>query len=208
MDKYVISLGKEPGEFDLIIEGSMKDLDRIDEGGWPKKQKDKVRIRKRVNRKLVSGVFTGVPAAALLFSIKIAKKEGKDFYISASTTNWPSGKVLKDEPSKKIAAFLEEYAHLFHRDSGLGTKWLGSTEAVPYVEYETPNTKPETKNLIEQKIEFSPSNPSQNDDANTPKDDRPVTPRKLWEAGRRTYLQSKAGGGRFRLLDIEEQIMP
>ncbi len=207
MDKYVISLGKKPGEFDLIIEGSIKDLNRIDEGGWPRKQKDKVRIRKRANGKLVSDVFTGVPAAALLFSIKIAKKEGKDFYISASTTNWPSGKVLKDEPSKKIAAFLEEYAPLFHRDPGIGTKWLGSTEATPYVEYETQDTEPDTEDLIKEEIKFSPSDPSQNA-AHTPDDDRPVTPRKLWEAGRRTYLQSKAGGGRFRLLDIEEQIMP
>ena len=39
-------------------------------------------------------------------------------------------------------------------------------------------------------------------------ENRIVTPQKLWNAGQRTYQQSTSSSGRFRLLDVNERIMP
>ena len=64
---------------------------------------------------------------------------------------------------------------------------------------------PPAETTIKKDVEIIPTTKSKSD---TSDDNRPVTPQKLWNAGRNTYKQSKAGGRRFHLLHVDEQIMP
>ena len=145
MGEYMISLGNQ-GEFDLIIEGSPSDLKLIDEKDyyWPK-----VRIRKRVNGQYVSECLTGVPSAALLHAIKVAIKYGKEVYISErNNITWPGKRTLKPEVAKKIKAFLGNYAYLFEREQGKGTRWIGNITPDLIIDYETLQSEEETEIIV------------------------------------------------------------
>ena len=142
----------------------------------------------------------------LFFAIKKAKenKDAKRRNVYIKKDKWPLGIDNRTRYYKRIQTYLEKYHSLFDVVRGQGARWTGCTDIIILNE---PSVTPVENTLIKDYDQDSltieePSSLTASDD------DRPVTPRKLWESGRRTYLQSKAGGGRFRLLDIEEQIMP
>ena len=205
MGKFLLPLGAE-GEFDLIIECSPSALELKETENSYTEKYPKVQIQKRVNGEYVPESLTGWPASALLHAIKVARKHGNEKFISDKySIYWPGKRKLKYDKAQIILSFLGDYEKLFDRVQGKGTRWLGNTKLQ---EYEEPSIT-----LIETETIHQYPMPSQNADsvdksAVTSQDNRPISPQKLWTAGRRTYEQSTADGGRFQMLHVEKRIMP
>ncbi len=169
---------------------------------------DNVQVRKIKNGILCKKYLSGLDAAVLKCAYDYSKGPKKGTFITHKTKSinatWPyfSGGDVRPRNYNNVIAFLENYACYFVYEKREGVYW-NPNPTLTHEPAKTPERIETISVVDDDSLRIGESSPT-----DEPDDDRPVTPRKLWEAGRRTYLQSKAGGGRFRLLDIEEQIMP
>ena len=180
----------DKNEFDLIV--------YYDPGS--KKPWETVIVRKSVNGIVDKKYLKEKNAAILKFILDNANEDHRFLGSNDLPSDRPKGYNLGFSVYRAIRGFLGNYSdRIITEPSRNGGVYFDITNVI-CIRGETVSP-PKVISVIGQMqpISCTPENPD---------DDRPVTPRKLWEAGRRTYLQSKAGGGRFRLLDIEEQIMP
>ena len=163
---------------------------------------DSVQVSKLKNNIICKEHLSRTSAAVLKCAYDYSKGRHKGHYISHTPNaplQWPLCTEVRPRNYKEIIDFLEDYACYFVYKKSKGVYWNPN----PTLTHEPTVTPIQTQTIHkEEDIPKTGSQPVTEDD------NRPVTPRKLWNAGRRTYEQSTAGGSRFHLLHIDEHIMP
>ena len=164
-------------------------------------------IRKRICGVEADELLDVESGKILFYAIKKAKenKDAKRRNNCIKKDKWPLGIDPRSRYYDRIKEYLEKNYSLFERVRGQGVRWIGSTAIVKLEEPTITPIETTTVSNIDTNI-LSVSNHYGN--YAFLQDNRPVTPNKLWKAGCRTYEQSKADGGRFQMLHVEERIMP
>ena len=138
-------------------------------------------------------------AAVLKFILDHARENNRYVGTRDLPENWPKGYKCDFSIYRAIRTFLGEYkSRLDSQNSRNGGVCFDLSHVICIME--EPVTPPQSVKVIKEE-----------DISSTPKDEednRPISPQKLWNAGHRTYEQSKADGGRFQMLHVEKRIMP
>ncbi len=164
----------------------------------------KIKIGKSVNGKESDQYLKENNAAILKLVLDQAQVNKSYIGIYDLPDDWPKNDYkLGFTFYRTIRTFLGEYSERLITQKARYGGVSFDLENVTVIKGET--VLPPAETTILKEVENLHPSKSQSD---TSDDDRPVTPQKLWNAGRSTYRQSKAGGRRFHLLHVDEQIMP
>ena len=193
MVKDTYKLGKND-EFNLIV---YYDPDAANP--WTK-----IKIGKSVNGKESNQFLQENNAAILKLVLDQAQINSSFIGMHDLPDDWPKNDYkLGFTFYRTIRTFLGDYSERLITQKARYGGVSFDLENVTVIKGET--AVPPAETTILKEVENFHQSKSKSDSSD---DNRPVTPQKLWNAGRNTYRQSKADGRRFHLLHVDEQIMP